>query len=321
MIISKTPLRISFIGGGTDYFNLSKEEPGHVISTTINKYIYIFLNKKFENNIRISYSKNEFWQNTSQIKHEIIRETFKYLKITNGIELLTCSDIPSSGSGLGSSSALTVGLINSIYKYQGNSISKDSLARHAYHIEHQLCKKNIGLQDQFNASYGGFREYKFYDNHNVKNTKIQISKQRLKKFTSKLLMFYSGINRKAEKILDFDDINKKKEVNKKIKKLTNYFKFELQKGDINNIGPILDESWRLKKKVNNKISNNKFDYYYDLALKNGATGGKILGAGGGGFFLFFADQKYHKQIKKKLRNFKNINFSFSEEGSKILSLR
>lgn len=320
MIISKTPLRISFIGGGTDYFHLSKDEPGHVISTTINKFVYVFLNKKFENDIRVSYFKNENCLHSKQIKHNIIRESLSFFKLNKGIELVTCSDIPSSGSGLGSSSSLTVGLLNALYYRQGNPVSKDTLARKAYYIEHDMCQKNIGLQDQFNASFGGFKEYKFYKDKKVKISKINISKKRLKDFKDQIILFYSGINRKAEKILDFDDLQKKKQINKKIKLLTKEFKFELEKGDINRIGEIIHESWILKKSVNKKISYDKFDYYYDLAKRNGATGGKILGAGGGGFFLFFADKCFHEKIKKKLNMFRVIDFNFYDNGSKILNI-
>jgi D-glycero-alpha-D-manno-heptose-7-phosphate kinase len=318
MIISRTPFRISFIGGGTDYDYLSKESPGHVISTTIDKYMYVMLNKKFDNNLRISYSKTENCKNLNTVKHELIRETLKYFKILNSIEVITCADIPSSGSGLGSSSSLVVGLVNCIYKFKQKQISKKILAEIACEIEINNCKKLIGMQDQYNASYGGFNEFKFYYNKEVKKFKVNISQKRLQEFKDKLLLFYTGINRQTSKILSVSNFHERLEINKVLKELVINFKYELVNGDLKNLGKILHENWILKKKTSKKISNLYFDSIYSTAIKAGASGGKLLGAGGGGFFLFIAEPHLHQEIKNKLNPLKHINFDFTNNGSQIL---
>jgi D-glycero-alpha-D-manno-heptose-7-phosphate kinase len=320
MIVSKTPFRISFIGGGTDYCDLSKESPGHVISTTINKYMYIFLNKKFDNNFRISYSLTENCKNLNQIKHKLIRETLKYFNISPGIEIATIADIPSSGSGLGSSSSLVVGLINSICKLKNKSVTSEFLAKTACHIETDICNKPIGMQDQYSASHGGLNEYKFFYNKKVETSKINISKKRLNEFKNKLLLFYTGVNRQTDKILDYRNLKVKLQTNKILKEFVTNFKYELIKGNLNNLGAILHESWVLKKKTSKKVSNSYFDSVYSLAIKSGALGGKLLGAGGGGFFLFYADTALHDNIIKKLYMLKPLNFDFIDRGSEALNI-
>lgn len=320
MILSKTPFRISFIGGGTDYCELNKDSPGHIISTTVNKYMYIMLNNKFDNNFRISYSITENVKSINSINHVLIRNTLKYFKINQGLEIITMADIPSSGSGLGSSSALVVGLVNLICDLKKINVSKEKIAKIASEIEIRLCKKKIGLQDQYNTSYGGFNEYKFYYDKKVKVQKIKIDNKRLEYFQKNLLLFYTGINRKTEKILRYSNKKKIINLNLRIKKLVKDFKYELTRGDINLLGKIVEESWIIKKETNKRISNNYFDDIYSLAKKNGVEGGKLLGAGGGGFFLFFANPLKHNYIIRKLSSLNNINFKFSNEGSKIINI-
>jgi D-glycero-alpha-D-manno-heptose-7-phosphate kinase len=209
-------------------------------------------------------------------------------------------------------------LVNCIYKFKQKQISKKILAEIACEIEINNCKKLIGMQDQYNASYGGFNEFKFYYNKEVKKFKVNISQKRLQEFKDKLLLFYTGINRQTSKILSVSNFHERLEINKVLKELVINFKYELVNGDLKNLGKILHENWILKKKTSKKISNLYFDSIYSTAIKAGASGGKLLGAGGGGFFLFIAEPHLHQEIKNKLNPLKHINFDFTNNGSQIL---
>jgi D-glycero-alpha-D-manno-heptose-7-phosphate kinase len=318
MILSKTPFRISFAGGGSDYFNKKSELKGRVIVTTINKYIYVALNKRYDNNLRISYSQTENINNVKNIRHEIIRESLKYYKIKNGVEVVTIADIPSSGSGLASSSALTVGLSNALSKFKNLKISKEIMSKDACNIEIKKCKKPIGMQDQYSTAYGGLNKIEFYKNK-VEVKKINLSNQKLETFNENLLLFYTGINRKAGDIL------------KKIKKSGNQFvhydklsilaanfEKELILNNYDNCGSILHENWLIKRRLNQNVSSINLDQMYEEARNSGAIGGKILGAGGGGYFLFLAKPKFKKRIIKKLSKLQYIDFSFTKKGSEII---
>ena len=318
MIISKTPFRISFVGGGSDHFNNKSIVPGKVICTTINKYMYININKKYDNKVRLSYSITENKNNVKELDHLLIKKSLEHFKIKSGIEITTLADIPSSGSGLGSSSALCVGLAKALNRFKGKEISKIELSKTAALIEIEKCKKPIGLQDHYAAAYGGFNSITFNQNKTVNVKKINISEKRLKTFKKHLIMFYSGINRKADKILG--KIKKEKNENthyEKLSILAKNFEYELTKGNLLNLGHILNENWMLKKNLHKSVSNINLDNIYDRAISAGAMGGKLLGAGGGGYFLFFVKPEKQKDVKKKLSKFQCIDFDFSNEGSII----
>jgi len=314
MILSKTPLRMSFVGGGTDYFTNYKMH-GKVLTTSINKYLYVLFNKKHDNYIRVSYSQTENVKKINQIDHELIRETLKFFNFKNGVEVVTSADIPSSGSGLGSSSALTVGLVNAISKFNNKNLSKPDLARLACEIEIEKCKKPIGMQDQYATSFGGFNKIEFKKS-GVKVKKIILPKNRLQNFKSKLMMFYTGVNRKADQILlkIKNNRNQFKHYNKLLSLVDNFEK-ELLNGELKNIGSILHENWILKKDLSSKVSNLKINEIYERAIEAGAYGGKLLGAGGGGYFIFYVDEKKQKSVQKKLSKLKHISFDFEENGS------
>lgn len=318
MILSKTPFRISFAGGGSDYLLKNSNSVGNVVSVTINKFIYIMVNKKHDNKYRVSYSQTENTNNLDDVKHEIIKNCVKFSGIEDYLEIVTMADIPSSGSGLGSSSSLTVGLLKALYKFKKKKISNYDLAMKSYFIESKLCNKPIGLQDQFNASHGNLRHYIFNSNGTVLNKKIKINKIRLKDFKKNLILFYTGINRKADKIIKKINNNKNIINFKKLSDLALDFKQELENGDLNNLGKILNENWNIKRKLDSSVSSSEIDHFYTVALKNGATGGKILGAGGGGYFLFFAKKEFHKLLEKKLKPMIKINFDFHDKGSELI---
>ena len=322
MILSKTPLRISFAGGGSDYFNNKSNTPGRVISTTINKYIYILLNNKHDGKIRISYSLTENVNNTNDIDHLIIKNSLKYFNIYRGVEIITSADVPSSGSGLGSSSALTVGLSNAINKFLTNKkIGKKLLSKHACEIEIKKCKKPIGMQDQISTAYGGLNTIIFKKNKSVTVKKIKISKLRKKKFENNLMLFYSGINRSADHILESIKKSGKKFINfEKLSNLAKNFEYELTSGSLDNLGHIMHENWMIKKDLDIKVSPMNIDQIYEDALNAGAIGGKLLGAGGGGYFLFFVKYENQKKVKKRLSRLECINFGFSDTGSKLFKI-
>lgn len=319
MIVSKTPLRISFVGGGSDYFNPETNIPGRVIVTTINKYMYVLCNKRYNNTVRVSYSETEIVKKTSHLKHLIIKEALRYCKIRNGVEICTVADVPSSGSGLASSSALTVGLINVINAYKGKKLNKYNLANHACIIEREKCKKPIGFQDQFSTAYGGFNKIEFFRNKNIKVSKINLSSKKLKSFNNKLILFYTGINRQADNILGKIQKSGKKFLNyEKLSYLAKCFEKELINENYKSCGEILNENWDIKKSLNKEVSSLNLDNIYQTAISSGAYGGKILGAGGGGYFLFLTEEKFKKKIIKNLNKLQTIKFSFETEGSKIL---
>ena len=319
--MSKTPLRISFAGGGSDYFNSRSDLPGKVIVSTINKYMYVCLNKKYNSEIRAAYSFTENVKNTHKLNHDIIREALKLHKIINGVEISTLADIPSSGSGLASSSALAVGLSHVIREFQSLKISKTLIASDACKIEIEKCKKPIGMQDQYSTAFGGLNKIEFFKNNKIKVSKINIKLDKISLFKKSLMLFYTGINRKADKILH--KIKKKgtQFVNHdKLYHLATNFENELKNGDMKNLGRILHEGWLLKRGLDKSVSSLSLDQIYNTAINAGALGGKILGAGGGGYFLFIADPKDHKNIKNKLKKLKHINFELTEGGSKVFEV-
>jgi len=322
MVISQTPLRISFAGGGSDIPEFYKKFPGAVVSTTINKYIYITVNKKFDNLIRASYSVTEFAKNPDELKNELIRESLKHTGIYSGLEITSISDIP-SGTGLGSSSSYTVGLLNALNAYRGVYSSQKELAQSACDIEIKHCHKPVGKQDQYAAAFGGFNLIEFNTNGVVNVTPVIMKQSKLKELEDNLLLLYMGKTRSADKILS-DQVKKMSRENnsieslKKMAELARELHKSLSKNDINKFGEILDQNWQLKKKLSNYISNSEIDGWYEIAKKNGAIGGKVLGAGGGGFLLFYAPSSKHSKIINALPELGPTSFSFEKFGSKII---
>ena len=321
MFLSKTPFRISFAGGGSDYFNPNSDLPGKVIVSTINKYMYVCLNKKYNSEIRAAYSLTENVKNAHKLNHDIIREALKLHKVINGLEITTLADIPSSGSGLASSSALSVGLSHTIRKFKNLKISKTLLASDACKIEIERCKKPIGMQDQYSTAFGGLNKIEFFKDKIVKVSKININIDELKLFQKNLMLFYTGIERRADKILHKIKKKGSQFVNHdQLHDLATNFENELKNGNMINLGKILHESWLLKRGLDKSVSSLNLDQIYNTAINAGALGGKILGAGGGGFFLFIANPRDHKNIKNRLKKLKFINFELTENGSKVFEV-
>lgn len=323
MIISRTPLRISFVGGGSDIQSYYNYKPGAVVSTAINKYIYITVNKKFDNKIRASYSKTEMVDHANQLEHNLIRECMKKVGIERGIEVTSMSDIPSEGTGLGSSSSYTVGLLNALYAYKGKYMSSDQLAREACEIEIDILNNPIGKQDHYIAAYGGLQFIQFFQDGTVSVDPIICSPKIKKTIESRLTLLYTGLTRSSNKILSKQNSNMSKKVAKreimdKMVELAWKMQKNLNNNSISEFGKLLNDNWILKRKMAIGVSSPKIDEWYSIAKKNGAEGGKILGAGGGGFLLVYSKKKYRDRIIQNLKELKKTDFNLEPQGSKIV---
>ena len=321
MIISKTPYRISFFGGGTDYPNWYNKNGGQVVSTTIDKYIYItlrYLPKFFEHKYRVVWSHIEKTKKINQIKHPSTKEILKYFKVKEGVEIHYDGDLPSR-SGIGSSSCFSVGLINAIMELNKLPRTKKIVSNIAIDIEQNKLKEAVGSQDQIASSYGGLNHIKFLKKNIYEIKKIDISKRKKKKFEQNLLLLFTGIQRTAQEVAS-SYVNNFKKLEKNLQATYGYvdtFNQILKNGSIDDIGYLLDESWETKKRLSKIVSNEKIDYYISKAKKNGALGCKILGAGSGGFMLVYAEKNLHQKIINNLKLI-NIPFNFEDNGSKII---
>ena len=324
MIICRTPTRISFFGGGTDYPIWYEKNGGSVLSTTINKYSYItvrYLPKFFDYKYRIRYYKTEEANNLSEIEHPSVRECAKFVGIEEGFEMAHNSDLP-AGSGLGSSSTFTVGMLHSLYALKSYMPSRRELAVNALHVEQELIGEAVGSQDQIAAAWGGFNKITFGGERNFEVDPIILSKDRLKEFQDNLLLCFTGYARSAPEIAKIqisETPSRYRELND-MQSLTKAA-FELLKdslGDIDEFGSMLNSQWRIKKSLSSRITNSKLDEIYDTGIKNGAIGGKILGAGGGGFMLFYAKKEKHQKIIESLSSKLFVPFRFDNSGSKII---
>jgi len=320
MIISKTPLRISFVGGGTDLKSFYKHSPGMVLSTAINKYIYIAVHKHFDGkSFLLKYSKLEEGQNINKIKNNLIREAMKLTKV-NGVEIVSMSDVPVSGVGLGSSSTFTVGLLNALYAYKGKHKSTEELAREACKIEIDILKKPIGKQDQYIATYGGLREIIFQKNGIVRTKEISIDENQKKGLDSNLLLFYTGKTRSANTILTKQKANTKNKLESmtKMRDLVKKMKKYLDNNELDEVGQLLHENWLEKRQLAQGITDPWIDSTYQKALDNGALGGKICGAGGGGFLLVYCKKENQNRVRRALKDLEETPFSFEPSGSQII---
>ncbi|OGL39563.1 MAG: GHMP kinase [Candidatus Schekmanbacteria bacterium RIFCSPHIGHO2_02_FULL_38_11] len=321
MIISQTPLRISFAGGGTDFKDYYKNfDGGVVISTAIDKYVYVIIKKRFDKNIRIGYSITELVDEVDSIKHDLVREGLKRAKISGGVEISTMADIPSTGSGLGSSSSVTVGLLNAMYAFQGIQKTSEELAKEACEIEIDILKKPIGKQDQYIAAYGSLREIHFKKDGKVKVDEIKIPEEVKEKLNRNLLLFYTGEKRDSSTVLleQKNNINTFFNTLNEMKAMVPEFKKALQKGEIDEFGRLLHSTWEYKKSLASKITNSHIDKLYEKAIDAGALGGKIAGAGGGGFLLLYCPYKKQDKVKSSLTGLKELKFGFERDGSKII---
>lgn len=323
MIISRTPLRVSFLGGGTDLPAFYHEESGAVVSTAINKYIYINVNHKFDEQVRASYSVTEMVARASELKHELIREALAMLEIEGGIEITSISDIPSQGTGLGSSSSYTVGLLHALHAYSGKSASSDKLAKEACDIELGKCSKPIGKQDQYIAAFGGLQYIQFNPDETVFVDPIICRQETKQRLEDGLLMLYTSLTRSADDILREQSANTmtpgmQRRTLRCMKQQAQDLRRALQDNNLEAFGELLHEGWELKKTLASGISRPEIDEWYETARKNGALGGKLLGAGGGGFLLLYAEPDRHDAIRGALPNLRHTPVELEPQGSKIV---
>lgn len=324
MIVTRTPVRIPLGGGGTDLPSYYTQYGGFLTTAAIDKYIYVTVNKRFEPSFRISYSQTEICSSPDEIKHPIVREAIKLVGLNRGIEITSIADVPSN-TGLGTSSAFTVGLLNALHAYKREKLSARELAEEACYIEIELLKEPIGKQDQFAAAYGGILSMKIDRLGNVEAQPIHLSEDMLDQLESNTLLFYTGIRRSASQVLSTQ--NKKTSANKQktveslhqIKKIGEKIKGAFESEKLEEFGRLLDLHWQTKKSLSKKISLDQIDSWYDIAKKNGVLGGKIMGAGGGGFFMFYCNNgknNFRKLMEKE--KLEEMRFRIDFEGSKVL---
>ena len=325
MIISKTPVRVSFFGGGTDYPDYYKTNGGAVLSTTIDKYIYVAVRQMtgiFDVKYRIAYSKLELCNEVDEIQHTVVKACIKYLKIEGGLEINIISDLPAR-TGIGSSSSFTVGLLNALYSMQGIFKTKDELAHEAIYVEQILLNERVGVQDQLAAAYGGLNYMTFQTDNQLVVEPVIISEARLNDLQNNLMMFYTGVSRFAHQVLEEQIKNiKENKITPNMIRIRQMVDDGLsilkEEKDLVLYGELMHEAWMAKRGLSSAISNDFLDDIYNRAKEAGAIGGKLLGAGGGGFFVFYVPNEMKKAVSKALNDLHEIPFRFENEGTSII---
>ena len=320
MIMTRAPLRITFVGGGTDLpFYYEKRDYGAVVSAAINRYIYVNVNKKFDDKIRVSYSRTEIVDGIEEIEHPTVRESLRLLDITKGIEVVSISDIPSRGTGLGSSSAFLVALLHALHSYRGEFTSNEELAREAVKIEREILKEPGGRQDQYMAAYGDLNFMKFMRDGSVDVQTIVSHDSNIERIEESLLLLYLGRERDSTDIHrdQIKSSNGKMEIYDKMRGLAEETHKAVYEGNVDILAKLIHDNWLLKKSLSEKISYRWIDNLYSRALRLGAKGGKVVGAGGGGFLLLVADPELHGSIAKEL-GLTKTSFRFSHAGSRVI---
>ena len=322
MIVVKTPLRISFVGGGSDIKDFYRTSDGRVICTAIDKYVYAIVKERFDDMIYINYSKKECVHHRDDIQHDLVREAMKKTGIEKGIEITTLADIPSTGSGLGSSSSITVALLHAFYTYQNELVTADQLARDACEIEIDILGKPIGRQDQLAAAYGGLNKFTFKSNDEIERMPVMLDGNLQRAFSSSLLLYYTGIARSADEILSEQKVNisagERHEMMAQMVGLVDPFIEAMASGDIDACGRLIDQNWRLKQHLASGISNEKIQRMYQTAKSAGALAGKVAGAGGGGFLLLLVPLEQRNTVFEAMGDYRELPFMMENSGSKVI---
>ena len=322
MIISRTPLRVSFCGGGTDLDGFARSEPngGRVVSIAIDKYVYVTLNRRFDEKIRVSYSEIEKVGSVDEIQHALVREAMRLTGVESGIEITTIADIPGRGTGLGSSSTVTVGLLNALHNLQGRSPSKEQLAEEACRVEIDILGAPIGRQDQYAASFGGFNSIRF-GSAGVKVEPMLINQNLSEEISSKFTLVYTGMTRSASKVLAAKSSSEEDKLSKlrKIRDQADLAAEMVESGDLESLGGLLNDAWLTKRKTSPAVSNQEIDKLYQSIMSMGAKGAKLLGAGSGGFLLVFGESNVREIMESKLpRENRILPISIDFSGSEII---
>ena len=319
MIIVQTPLRVSFLGGGTDFEGFYAKHGGAVLSTGIDKCVYVVIKERFDDLIYINYSQKEIVESVDEIQHDLVREAMKMTGVSSGIEITSMADIPTEGTGLGSSSSFTVALLHGLYAHQGERRESEKIADEACKIEIDILGAPIGKQDQYIAAYGGLRLISF-DGCGVKPERISLDSQKKKAFNDNLMLFYTGMTRKANGVLaeQKTNIDEKVGVLSEMRDMAYQAKEAINCGEFDEFGEIMHHGWELKKGLASKISNEEIDGMYNAAHKSGAIGGKISGAGGGGFLLLYCPTRKQDDVRASLSKLRELPFHCEPDGSKVI---
>ncbi|MCB0072728.1 MAG: GHMP kinase [Caldilineaceae bacterium] len=320
MIVTQTPLRISFAGGGTDFRDFYMQEEGWVVSSAIDKYIHVIIKGRFDDKIRVGYTKTELVDDIDQIEHELVRECLRITGITKRVEISTMGDIPSSGSGLGSSSTVTVGLLNAMFTYLGDTKDAATLARLACHVEIDVLGKPIGVQDQYIAAFGGQRFIHFCRDGAVRVESLGLDDEQTRRLNRNLMLFFTGVTRKAEDILgeQTHNIGSTTDALRALKRLALQVRDALRAGAFDDFGRLLDEGWQLKKQLASRITNPALDDLYATARQAGALGGKIAGAGGRGYLMIYCPRDRQDDVRAALHALTELPFHLERDGSKVI---
>jgi D-glycero-alpha-D-manno-heptose-7-phosphate kinase len=320
VIITQTPLRVSLAGGGTDLPAYYRIEDGGSLSFAIDKYVFVIVSERFDNRIYVNYTKKEIVDSVDQIQHDLVREAMRRARVKDGVEITMLADIPSEGSGLGSSSSLTVGLLNALYIFRGRQMPAAHLAREACEIEIDVCGKPIGKQDQYIAAFGGIHEFTYRADGTVTPRGVQTTPADRRRLGSELLLFFTDITRKADNILGeqtrrtADNLEQLRRIRDGVPRVRE----AIESGRFETIGQVLHESWELKKQLAGGISNAQIDTMYTRARDAGAVGGKIAGAGGGGFLLLYVPQARQDAVRAALADYREFPWLIEDDGSKVI---
>lgn len=320
MIITQTPLRISFLGGGTDFHGFYEREGGCVLSSAIDKFIFVIVKERFDDKIRVGYTQTEMVDDLNDVQHNLVREALRKTGVKHKIEVSTMGDIPSAGTGLGSSSTVTVGVLNALHQYLSEVRDADTLAREACEIEIGILGQPIGKQDQYIVSYGGLRFISFWPDGTVTVEKVQLSDEARRWLSGHLMLFYTGITRSASTVLreQVDNIGARIDVLRKMKQLAVEARECLEQQDFDEFGALLHQGWEYKKQLASGISNGRIDDIYQTARQAGAIGGKISGAGAGGFMLLYCPLERQNDVRHALAPLRELPFSLERDGSKVI---
>lgn len=322
MILSRTPCRMSFVGGGTDIPAFYRRYGGAVLSTSIRSYINVLVNPKFDGGVRVSYSKTELCANSGEVEHPIVREALRMLDIRGGIEIVSIADVPSSGTGLGSSSSFTVGLLNALHAFKSERAAKEQLGQESCRIEIDILGEPIGKQDQFAAAFGGLNFIRFNEDDTVSVEALNCTYQVESQIESHILTFYTGIGRRASDILKAQNQviaeGSRTSVLKRMAAQAGELRDEFRRGNVDALGEALHEGWRLKQSLTPEISSSQIGDWYDRARGAGAAGGKLLGAGAGGFMVFYANPDRHEAIRRELAELRPVKLRLDRDGSQVI---
>jgi len=320
VIIVQTPLRISFLGGGTDFADFYRREPGCVLSSAIDKYIYVIIKRRFDTKLRLGYTRTELANNLDDLQHELMRESLRATGVHRQVEMATMGDIPSEGSGLGSSSTVTVGCLNACHALNGQLVDAECLARGACEIEIGTLGKPIGKQDQYIAAYGGLRFFRFNEDESVDVESVAIDADVRRALGERLMLFYTGVTRQARSILEEQvaRIDSRMQVLHGLCELAREARRHLELGQLDALGTTIDRGWQLKRQLASGITNDSIDRMYSVSRRAGALGGKITGAGGGGFMLLYVPPKAQDAVRYALRGLRELPIRLERDGSKVI---